>query len=85
MLIYNSKLNLLQVFTKILIVICILIASFNKSVNALECYQNTMIGTDIKTKTCDSLKSYCVKANIYDGTVSRDCTSFRQCPQVVIF
>lgn len=53
---------------------------------ALECFRNSALGVDIQQKVCDPIEQpYCVKANVYDGTVSRDCASARQCPQVSVF
>lgn len=49
-----------------------------------ECYKNDGINLEFKSQYCNNpiQQTYCLKANVYDGRIIRDCASAQQCPQV---
>lgn len=56
------------------------------SIFGFECYKNDGINLDFKAQYCNPIQQpYCLKANVYDGRVIRDCASAQQCPQVIFF
>ncbi|KAI1733123.1 hypothetical protein Ddc_02036 [Ditylenchus destructor] len=48
----------------------------------LDCYKSNGVSLDLRSQNCNPvLHPYCLKANVYDGRVIRDCASAQQCPQ----
>uniref|UniRef100_A0A1I8BD14 SUEL-type lectin domain-containing protein n=1 Tax=Meloidogyne hapla TaxID=6305 RepID=A0A1I8BD14_MELHA len=56
------------------------------SVGHITCYKNNGFDLGIEEVRCSpslpSSPTYCLKANVYDGRVVRDCATSTQCPQV---
>lgn len=49
-----------------------------------ECYKGDGTNSEFKSQFCNpGEQPYCLKANVYDGRVIRDCASTQQCPQVI--
>ncbi|KAF7637614.1 hypothetical protein Mgra_00002871 [Meloidogyne graminicola] len=80
------NLNKIEDLIKIFLII-ILFSQNTKSerLGHLTCYKNNGFDLGIEEVRCSpSISSspiYCLKANVYDGRVVRDCATSTQCPQ----
>nr|CAD2187812.1 unnamed protein product [Meloidogyne enterolobii]CAD2190587.1 unnamed protein product [Meloidogyne enterolobii] len=83
-------LNIYKNFIKFILIIFLLINLFAQEVISdrlghITCYKNNGFDLGIEEVRCSpsfpSSPTYCLKANVYDGRVVRDCATSAQCPQ----